>query len=61
MRGKNNMTNYSEEFRQKYGWGGGWDALRQTENCLHCHGTGIAPGDGKTECGFCYTDKKKEK
>lgn len=30
-----------------------WDAIRDTPNCLHCHGTGIAPGDGRTECGFC--------
>lgn len=31
----------------------GWDRLRPTSQCRHCHGTGRAPGDGRTECGFC--------
>lgn len=22
-------------------------------HCPHCHGTGMAPGDGPTRCGFC--------
>lgn len=30
-----------------------WDKTRKTTDCLHCHGTGKAPGDGRTECGFC--------
>lgn len=30
-----------------------WDAIRPTSECLHCKGSGIAPGDGRTECGFC--------
>lgn len=31
-----------------------WDDLKDTTDCRHCGGTGSAPGDGKTECGFCY-------
>jgi hypothetical protein len=31
----------------------GWDSVHPTAECLHCHGTGLAPGDGTTECGFC--------
>jgi len=23
------------------------------EECPYCLGTGLAPGDGKTKCGFC--------
>lgn len=30
-----------------------WDAIRDTPDCPYCAGTGIAPGDGTTECGFC--------
>lgn len=30
-----------------------WDAPRTTADCPYCHGTGLAPGDGKTKCGFC--------
>ncbi len=30
-----------------------WDVTKKTSECLHCHGTGLAPGDGRTECGFC--------
>lgn len=30
-----------------------WDAIRATSRCLHCRGSGVAPGDGRTECGFC--------
>lgn len=30
-----------------------WDAIRPTSDCPFCHGTGIAPGDGRTKCGFC--------
>lgn len=33
----------------------GWDDVRPTSECPHCHGTGLAPGDGQTECGFCET------
>lgn len=31
----------------------GWDRIVPTSECPHCHGTGLAPGDGHTECGFC--------
>lgn len=31
----------------------GWDEIRPTAECVHCNGTGLAPGDGTTECGFC--------
>lgn len=34
-----------------------WDRVRPTSECLHCSRTGIAPGDGKTECGFCEADE----
>lgn len=30
-----------------------WDKVRETKDCPYCHGTGKAPGDGATECGFC--------
>lgn len=26
--------------------------------CLHCRGSGLAPGDGRTECGFCDAGNK---
>lgn len=35
----------------------GWDDVRPTTECLHCDGTGLAPGDGQTECGFCEADQ----
>ena len=44
------MTQFSEKFLQSFR---NWDKVRKTKDCLHCHGTGKAPGDGKTECGFC--------
>lgn len=31
-----------------------WDMVRDTPDCPYCAGTGLAPGDGQTECGFCY-------
>lgn len=31
-----------------------WDEPTAKHSCLHCKGTGLAPGDGRTECGFCY-------
>ena len=31
----------------------GWDDIRKTADCRHSDGTGKAPGDGKTHCGFC--------
>lgn len=34
----------------------GWDKIRPTSECLHCDGSGDAPGDGRTECGFCERD-----
>lgn len=34
-------------------FGSNYDALRNPQDCLHCHGTTRAPGDGRTECGFC--------
>lgn len=30
-----------------------WDKPRNTSECPHCDGTGLAPGDGRTSCGFC--------
>lgn len=33
-----------------------WDVVRSTPECEFCHGSGVAPGDGKTECGFCEAD-----
>lgn len=36
-----------------FGWWSNWDAVRPTSECVHCDGTGVAPGDGSTECGFC--------
>lgn len=33
-----------------------WDDVRLTSECLHCRGTGRAPGDGSTSCGFCELD-----
>lgn len=32
------------------------DWLERQDNrhsCPYCFGTGLAPGDGRTECGFC--------
>lgn len=37
----------------------GWDDVRPTNECLHCHGSGRAPGDGKTLCGFCEGTKTR--
>ena len=34
----------------------GWDDVKPTSACLHCQGTNRAPGDGRTECGFCIPD-----
>lgn len=48
------MTMFTEEYRQMFR---DWDKPRPTSECLHCHGSGIAPGDGETECGFCYDDE----
>lgn len=31
-----------------------------TSECLHCDGSGKAPGDGRTECGFCEGKKQEE-
>lgn len=31
-----------------------WDKIVATPDCLHCGGSGEAPGDGRTECGFCH-------
>lgn len=36
----------------------GWDAIVPTSECRHCEGTGIAPGDGTTDCGFCIPDNR---
>ncbi len=33
-----------------------WDKIRPTSECRHCLGTGRAPSDGTTECGFCIKD-----
>jgi ribosomal protein S27AE len=35
-----------------------WDRIWPQNQCPHCHGTGLAPGDGRTECGFCHKDGK---
>lgn len=35
----------------------GWDDVRPTSKCHHCKGSGTAPGDGATECGFCEPDE----
>lgn len=37
----------------------GWDEIKPTDKCLHCDGTGKAPGDGRTECGFCTRKEDK--
>lgn len=42
----------------------GWDDVKPTSECLHCRGTGRAPGNGRTECGFCdnnNTDNTNQK
>jgi hypothetical protein len=31
-----------------------WDDSRPQEECLHCHGTGMA--DEYNECGFCFKE-----
>lgn len=36
-----------------------WDAPRHPDDCFHCHGTELAPGDGRTKCGFC--DRKVQR
>lgn len=59
MRKVDPMTRFSNEYKQKYGFGG-WDDPRPTKECLMCNGTGIAPGDGETECGFCINDNDEE-
>lgn len=33
-----------------------YDEVKPTPKCVYCHGTGLAPGDGVTECGFCDAD-----
>lgn len=47
----------------------GWDRVRNTSECPHCKGTGLAPqGSNRrrpswartTECGFCNTETPKE-
>lgn len=59
---KHPLTVFSEEFKQKYGWGHGWDDPRPRALCLHCHGTGHAGGhwEDPTECGFCYTEEEEK-
>lgn len=37
----------------------GWDDVKPTSKCLHCRGTGQAPGTG-SECGFCEKDLQAE-
>jgi hypothetical protein len=51
------MTQFSEEYRQRYGFGG-WDATRPQSKCQMCHGTGHAGGhtDDPNPCGFCESD-----
>lgn len=51
------MTQFSEEYKQKYGFGG-WDDPKPRSKCLMCRGTGHAGGhvDDPNECGFCYPD-----
>lgn len=53
------MTRFRDEYRQRYGWGGGWDAPIRRSECCHCGGTGRAAGDvtDPTECGFCEADE----
>ncbi len=48
------MTVFSEEYKQKYGWGG-WDDPRPQKECRMCKGTGHASNDPEdpNECGFC--------
>lgn len=36
----------------------GWDEVKPTAECFHCEGTGLAPGDGTTECGFCENNER---
>lgn len=35
-----------------------WDKIRPTSECRYCLGTGLAPGNGQTECGFCSKEGK---
>ncbi len=44
------MTQFSDKWQAMFH---NWDKIKLTKDCLHCHGTGLAPGDGETECGFC--------
>ena len=37
----------------------GWDDIVPTSECRHCQGTGLGPGDGKTECGFCQGESNE--
>lgn len=30
------------------------------EVCPYCKGTGMAPGDGPTQCGFCHNGRLTE-
>lgn len=47
------MTVFSESWRQFHR---DYDKVVPTSKCLHCDGSGIAPSDGYTECGFCEDD-----
>ncbi len=62
MRMEENDRLRAQLFRSYLHWGayshasrlfGGWDDIVPTAECLHCGGTGQAPGEGHTECGFC--------
>jgi hypothetical protein len=55
------MTRWSDEFKQRYGFGG-WDDVRPTSQCRMCKGTGRASGDTNdpNECGFCEPDRKEQ-
>lgn len=52
------MTQFNEEYSQKYGFGG-WDDVRPQSKCLMCKGTGHASGDptDPNACGFCTPDQ----
>ena len=43
------MTSWSEEYKNKYGFGG-WPKPT-TSVCPYCNGSGMADADN--ECGFC--------
>lgn len=51
------MTEFSDEYKQRYGFGG-WDDPRPQSDCLMCKGTGRASGDPQdpNECGFCVPE-----